>query len=157
MAELFHSRSRKAWLTAGAAVVAVAAVALTVVALVHELSPPAHGEATAHFVCDACGHEWNAAMTAEPVCPKCGARPLLRSFYRCPRCGKVFAGLERRKLAPGSFRYRRPGQEEWQKTPPAELTCPGCGFTSADIYRHSVPTGPDGRPSSDRRAPRGDD
>jgi hypothetical protein len=91
------------------------------------------------YTCESCGHRWEQAASAQPRCPRCSAAPSTRTWYRCPTCGKVFCGLESQKLDVGQYRYRLPGTTQWLDRPPAQLTCPGCRFTSPDMYRHRLP------------------
>jgi len=101
-------------------------------------APGSPGE-TIRFSCDKCGHVWHDTAGVKPVCPRCSQPGVIRSFYACPRCKKVFLGLERKKLGPGHFLYRLAGKTEWTPDFPATLTCPHCNLTSGDIVRSSVP------------------
>ena len=93
-----------------------------------------------HYFCSnaPCGNEWEAKSQVTPKCPKCGSPAYTISRYRCPRCMKVFPGLDSMKLGPGQFRYRLHGAKEWQHRKPTKLVCPNCGLRSGVIYKHPV-------------------
>jgi len=144
MENLFGSGGggRKVMIVAVAA--AVVAAGVLVVGAIHTFSSSGRTAPARHFVCESCGHEWDAAMTADPKCPRCSERPVLKAHYRCPKCDKTFVGLDRQKLGVGKFRYRVPGTSEWLGEIPRELTCPHCRFTSADIYQRGLRARPGG-------------
>ena len=154
MENLFGSDSRDRRVAILAVAAATVAVAVLVIGALHTFSSPGPSAPARHFVCDSCGHEWDAPLAADPKCPQCGGRPVLKSRYRCPKCKETFVGLERQKLDVGKFRYRLPGTAKWLDRIPTELTCPHCKFTSADIYQHGLPAQPGGESSTS--PPRGE-
>ena len=47
------------------------------------------------------------------------------------------------------------GTKQWLDEIPQTLTCPKCGHTSEDIYRHGLPSRCGGGPREDAPAPEG--
>lgn len=134
----------------GAVLVLGCAVVLAVVVGGCRTGSSGGGADSVHYICEACGHEWDDPPTATPKCPKCGEVPIMRAWYECPRCKKPFSGVESKKLGPGKMRYRASGTEKWMRIPPKKLTCPHCKFSSSATYKR--PTTPEGKP-----LPTGDD
>ena len=89
------------------------------------------------FTCDACGHEWEQYLEESIVCPKCGELAIGSNSYKCPRCLEEFMGLQYQKVGMGKFKCRVPGGE-WKNSPPNELTCPHCKYTSRSHYANAV-------------------
>ena len=135
----------------GAVLVLVCAVVLAVVVGGRFTGTSAGGTGSVHYICQACGHEWDGPPTATPKCPKCYEVPFMKAWYQCPRCKKPFCGVESKKLGPGNMRYRASGTEKWQRKHPSKLTCPYCKFSSSETYRR--PTTPEGKllPTGDDR------
>ena len=116
-----------------ACVVAVIGVILAFVMWASEQpEPPA--EARTELVCPSCGETWSADIDQATECPSCGTPGgLMRTWYKCPHCEKVFMGSEVQVVSPANFRYRIVGSEAWTSIPPRQVTCPGCRRPFADL------------------------
>ncbi len=134
----------------GAVLVLGCAVVLAVVVGGCRTGSSGGGAGSVHYICQACGYEWDGPPAAKPKCPKCDEVPVTKAWYQCPRCERHFCGVESKKLGPGKMRYRASGTEKWQSKPPPKLTCPYCKLSSSLTYRRPttsegelLPTGDD--------------
>lgn len=137
----------KAPMVVGAVLVGICVVVLVVVAA-NSLTGggPGGGRGTIHYYCsnEECGYEWDGKFSSSPTCPECGSPAYTVSYFKCPRCQEVFAGLDTMQLGQHKFRYRVHGTKEWQNRTPRQFKCPNCQLEGGMFFRY--PVNPDGTP-----------
>jgi rubredoxin len=134
-------------LTAIACCAATIGVVLAVVGAYRSIAGPP-GQRM-HLSCEACGHQWDEPAGPSHPCPKCGNPGAVKAYFKCPRCGEVFCGLEMIKDGVGRYRYREVGVKPWSATRPSPPACPKCKVASPDIYERGISGQAVGLPPTD--------
>jgi len=139
--------------------IAIGCLALTAIGVYlawpkHRIPTPNPDDYRRPWVCDACGHTWQAPPSQGLLaCPKCGEKKGAQAaIFVCKACGKEFeayrfadfysldgeVGPDGKPAVPATY-YKKPGgawTTDRSKIEP--IVCPGCGNSDAAKLEEKV-------------------